>query len=134
MPTTARFRTSIAWQKAMDLATTVYGVTNVFPQQETFGLTTQLRRASVSIASNIAEGQGRTTIGEIIQFLGMARGSLQEVQTQLELASRLKMGIDTEIEAAQDQAAEVAIILNAAITTMRARLATRNKKTSPTKP
>jgi four helix bundle protein len=62
------FRDSIAWQKAMDLSTAVYSVTRPFPREEMFGLTSQLRRASVSIASNIAEGQGRLTSGEFMHF------------------------------------------------------------------
>jgi four helix bundle protein len=75
------FRDSIAWQKAMDLSTAIYSATRSFPREEMFGLTSQLRRASVSIASNIAEGQGRLTTGEFMHFLGMARGSALEVET-----------------------------------------------------
>ena len=74
MAVEARFRKSVSWQKSMDLATMVYDVTRTFPKEEMFGLTSQLRRASVSIASNIAEGQGRSTVGEFIQFLGMRAG------------------------------------------------------------
>jgi four helix bundle protein len=128
MAVEARFRKSVAWQKSMDLATMVYDVTRTFPKEEMFGLTSQLRRASVSIASNIAEGQGRSTVGEFIQFLGMARGSALEVQTQLELALRLNFGKAAEIEAAQARAIEVGIILNAALTTMRTRAAAKSKK------
>ena len=82
------FRDSIAWQRAMDLSHEVYQVTRTFPKEEIFGLTNQLRRASVSIVSNIAEGQGRLTQGEFLHFLGMARGSALEVETQLEIAKR----------------------------------------------
>ena len=74
----------------MDLSTSVYAVTKAFPKEEMFGLTNQLRRASVSVASNIAEGQGRLTSGEFMQFLGIARGSVLELLTQLELAQRLQ--------------------------------------------
>jgi four helix bundle protein len=84
----------------MDLSTTIYAATITFPKEEMFGLTSQLRRASVSIASNIAEGQGRLTSGEFMHFLGMARGSALEVQTQLELAKRLGMGVPSELEEA----------------------------------
>jgi four helix bundle protein len=79
----------IAWQKAISLVTEIYTITAQFPGQEIYGLTSQLRRASVSIPSNIAEGRGRVTKGEFIQFLGHARGSLCEVQTQIFIAHRL---------------------------------------------
>jgi four helix bundle protein len=115
------FRDSIAWQKAMDLSTAVYVVTRGFPKEEMFGLTNQLRRASVSVASNIAEGQGRLTTGEFIHFLGMARGSALEVETQLELASRLGLGLQTDISGTQLQATEVVKILNTVISSLRAR-------------
>lgn len=115
------FRDSIAWQKAMDLSTAVYGVTRSFPRDEMFGLTSQLRRASVSIASNIAEGQGRLTTGEFMHFLGMARGSALEVETQLELAMRLRMGVECELKAVQLSATELVKILNSILSTMRER-------------
>src|SRR5579862_7466163 len=83
------YRDLIVWQKAMDLATLVYQSTESFPQKEVFGLTNQLRRAAVSIPSNIAEGQGRNSNLDFRRFLGISRGSLQEVETQLELARRL---------------------------------------------
>jgi four helix bundle protein len=90
-----------------------------------FGLTNQLRRASVSVASNIAEGQGRLTTGEFIQFLGMARGSTLEVQTQLEAARMLKFGRSIELDSADALATEVVRILNAAIATSRAKIAAK---------
>jgi hypothetical protein len=68
------YRQLIAWQKAMDFGTAVYKVTRAFPKEEMYGVTSQLRRAAVSIPSNIAEGQGRQTTGEFRQFLGHARG------------------------------------------------------------
>ncbi len=79
----------IAWQKAISLVTEVYTMTARFPGHEIYGLTSQLRRASVSIPSNIAEGHGRATSGEFNQFLCQARGSLCEVQTQIVIARRL---------------------------------------------
>ncbi len=79
----------IAWQKAISLVTEVYTITAQFPGHEIYGLTSQLRRASVSIPSNIAEGHGRATPGEFNQFLCQARGSLCEVQTQIVIAHRL---------------------------------------------
>jgi four helix bundle protein len=126
----AKFRQSISWQKAMNLATAVYEVTKPFPKEEMFGLTSQLRRASVSVPSNIAEGQGRTSVGEFIQFIGMARGSVLEVQTQLELALRLSLGRPEQVEAVQEMAMELTTILNAILATTRARAAAKLKARS----
>ncbi len=83
------FRELIAWQKAMALVTDVYRETEAFPSREIYGLTNQVRRAAVSVASNIAEGKGRLSKKEFVQFLANARGSLCEVQTQLEIAKNL---------------------------------------------
>ena len=126
--TQARFRDSVGWQKAMKLIGEVYAATGNFPREEMFGLTNQLRRASVSVASNIAEGQGRLTTGEFVQFLGMARGSTLEVQTQLEVARILKFGKSSELETAESSATEVVRILNAAIATCKAKMAVKSKK------
>lgn len=82
-------RDLIAWQKAMDLVESIYRATKGFPRDETYGLSSQMRRAAVSIPANIAEGQGRRQKGEYRQFLGIARGSLLELDTHLELALRL---------------------------------------------
>jgi four helix bundle protein len=84
------FRDLIAWQKAMDLCEQVYTLSQAFPAEERFGLTAQVRRAAVSVPSNIAEGYGRGQKRDYMRFLKVARGSLFEVQTQLLLAARLK--------------------------------------------
>jgi len=118
----ALYRDSIAWQKAMELTAQVYRLTQSFPPEERFGLTNQLRRASVSIPSNIAEGKGRASSGEFIQFVGHARGSTLEVQTQLEIAVMLGFGKESEVYRAQEQAVEVLRILDASMTTLRARM------------
>ena len=81
------FRDLIVWQRAVELSLGIYKFTAAFPHSEQFGLTNQLRRASVSIASNISEGYGRSTRGEYLLFLGHARGSNCEVQTQLVIAA-----------------------------------------------
>jgi four helix bundle protein len=83
------FGNLVVWQKAIAFVTEVSRATQSFPNEERFGLTSQLRRASVSIPSNIAEGQGRLTRGEFGQFLGNATGSLCEVETQLIIAHNL---------------------------------------------
>lgn len=84
------YRDLVVWQKAMDLVVMVYAVTKRFPSDERYGLTSQLKRASISVPSNIAEGYGRHSTADYIRFLQFALGSLNEVQTQLELASRLE--------------------------------------------
>lgn len=83
------YRDLVAWQLAVDLSLLVYELTRGFPDAERFGLTSQLRRASVSIASNIAEGYGRGTTSDYQRFLRMARGSAYEVETQMFIAARL---------------------------------------------
>jgi four helix bundle protein len=77
------------WQLAIDLVTKIYAATRQFPREELYGLTGQLRRAAISVPSNIAEGQGRLSPGEFRQFLSNARGSLMEIETQLVIASNL---------------------------------------------
>lgn len=79
----------VAWQKAMDLVVAVYRATDKLPPHEQYGLTNQIRRAVVSIPSNIAEGQGRSSPNEFIRFLSIARGSLYELETQVLIAERL---------------------------------------------
>jgi four helix bundle protein len=106
------FRELIAWQKAMDLVESIYRATETFPSREIFGLTTQLRRAAVSVPSNIAEGQGRSTTKDFLHFLSISRGSLQEVQTQIEIARRLNLIEDETNEELVELSIEVARLLN----------------------
>jgi four helix bundle protein len=113
------YRELIAWQKAMDFAAEVYRVTRYFPKDELYGLTSQLRRASVSIPSNIAEGQGRQTTGEFRQFLGHARGSLLETETQILLSERLGHLEHETMEKLPVQAAEVGRILNGLMSSLK---------------
>jgi four helix bundle protein len=80
------YRQLLVWQKSKALAVDLYRATEQFPKHETYGLTSQLRRAAVSVPSNIAEGQGKLTAGEFAHFLGQARGSLLEMDTQIEIA------------------------------------------------
>ncbi|MGD0941264.1 MAG: four helix bundle protein [Terracidiphilus sp.] len=84
------------WQRSIQLTVAVYRLTQNFPREEVYVLTSQMRRSAVSVPSNIAEGQGRLTTGEFRQFLGVARGSSFELQTQLEIARALGVG-DTKL-------------------------------------
>jgi four helix bundle protein len=83
------YRDLVAWQEAMNLVTAVYQISACFPKQEIYGLTSQLRRAAVSVPSNIAEGQGRRGTAEFRHFLRQASGSLMELETQMMIAERL---------------------------------------------
>jgi len=91
----------------MQLTVAIYRLTSGFPREEQFGLTSQIRRSVVSIPSNIAEGQGRLSVREFKQFLGIARGSNFEVQTQLEIARVLKFGNPALIDEAERTSHEV---------------------------
>lgn len=86
---TGNFKDLIAWQKAMQVAELVYKLTATFPSEEKFGFVSQMRRAAISVPSNIAEGQARHTTGEFIQFISHAEGSVAELETQLLLSIKL---------------------------------------------
>jgi four helix bundle protein len=86
------YKDLLVWQRSIQMTVALYRLTQSFPTEERYGLVSQLRRAAVSVASNIAEGYGRLSTGEYKQFLGMARGSNSEVQTQLVIASELGYG------------------------------------------
>ena len=103
------------WQRAIEMSLAVYSYTEEFPSKELYGLSSQLRRASVSVASNIAEGRGRCTPGEFKQFLGMAQGSNYEVQTQLVIAKRLKFGKVSRLNEAERMSIEVGKMLSSFI-------------------
>lgn len=92
------YKELIAWQKAMEVSILIYKLTDNFPKSEIFSLSNQLRRAAVSIPSNIAEGWARKGLGEYIQFLYIAYGSASEVETQLILSKKLNFGNNTEYE------------------------------------
>jgi len=105
------YRELHVWQRAIQLAVAVYRLTAGFPRDETYGLSSQMKRASVSIASNIAEGYGRLTAGEYRQFLGIARGSTLELQTQFEIARALGIGDAELIQIADGFSQEVSKML-----------------------
>ena len=105
----------------MDLAETVWKLSDGFPPQERFGMTSQLRRAATSVPANIAEGAGRSGTGEFLQFLGIASGSLAETETFLLLAERLKLLPPERSKAALDQAEAVGRMLTALKRSLRRR-------------
>jgi len=109
----------IGWQRAMDLVTEIYRLTKKLPKEEIFGLTSQIHRAAVSIPSNIAEGQGRLSKGEFRVFLGNARGSLSELETQIIIAKNLEFISESEATGLLEQASEVGRILNGLIASMK---------------
>ena len=106
------YRDLVAWQKAMALVTDVYRVTRGFPGEERYGLTNQLRRAAVSVPSNIAEGQARFSAREFYHFFGTARGSLVEVETQVQIAMNLDYVPEIEGVGLLKKTAELGRILN----------------------
>ncbi len=105
----------MAWQKSMEFAAEIYRCTKKLPDDERYGMTSQLRRAAVSIASNIAEGQGRQSTGEFRQFLGHARGSLLETETQVLLAQKLHYLMSSDAEHLLELSAELGKVLNGLI-------------------
>jgi len=115
------FKDLIVWQRSIELTTDVYKLTSKFPESERFGLTNQMRRASVSIASNIAEGYGRSTKGEYLLFLGHARGSCSELQTQIIIAKNLAFGAAENLQCAETLCNDVGRLLGALIKAIRAK-------------
>ena len=110
--TVRKYTELIAWQKAIDFVEAVYRFSSTFPGSELYGLTGQLRRAAVSVPSNIAEGQSRNSSREFIHYLGIAYGSLSEVETQLVIAQRLKYIDCVELEGLLEKAGEVGRLIN----------------------
>ena len=116
----ASFRELTVWQRAMQLTVKVYRLTKDFPRDELYGLTSQIRRSAVSLPSNIAEGHGRLTRGEFRQFLGIARGSNFELQTQLQIARELQIGNSDLIAEAESLSNEVGKMLFAILNSTKA--------------
>jgi four helix bundle protein len=106
------YRDLIVWQRAIDLTTEIYRLTESFPKTEIYGLTSQIRRAAVSVPSNIAEGAGRGSKREFRQFLNVARGSICEVQTQLIIAGNLAFALPDKLSDVELIANEVGRMLN----------------------
>ena len=113
------FKDLLVWQRSIQMSLEVYKLTADFPASERFGLTNQLRRASVSVASNIAEGYGRSTRGEYVLFLGHARGSNFEVQTQLVISEGLGFGSKQLRQSADGLSGEVSRMIVAMMAKLR---------------
>jgi len=109
------YKDLVAWQKAMDLVVDVYAATASFPSREKFSLTDQIRRAAVSVPSNIAEGQAHFNKREFLHFLRHARGSLAEVETQMLLAQKLKYFSGAQVERLSKQVDELGRIMSGLI-------------------
>jgi len=105
------FKDLVVWQRAVQMSLEIYRLTSSFPASERFGLTNPLRRASVSVASNIAEGYGKSSRGEYLSYLGHARGSNGEVQTQLVIAQGLGFGSNESLHQAESLSNEVGRML-----------------------
>jgi four helix bundle protein len=130
--TTTTHRDLLVWSLGMDLAEQVYRATAAFPDQERFGLQSQMRRAAVSIPCNIAEGHGRLAAGEMRHFLGVARGSLRELETQIELAGRMGYIEPAHLPRLTDLTATLAIKLTRFITTIsETDVSTRSRSARP---
>jgi len=119
---TQNFKDLLAWQRRMALAKRIYEITRTFPSDERLGLVAQMRRAAVSIPSNIAEGQARHTTGEFVQFISHAEGSLAELETQILIAVDLNFCDQAEATLILEQVEELQKMLNS----LRQKLATRH--------
>jgi four helix bundle protein len=119
MPRVMSYRDLAVWQKGMDLVVSTYKLTTRFPTAEQFGLVAQMRRAAVSIPSNIAEGFGRQATGEYRHHLSMARGSVLELETQLLICERLSFGNRQENAALLDQAQQLSRMLATLVSRLR---------------
>ena len=115
----SHYQELIAWQKAMALVEEVYIATRTFPREEIYGLTSQLRRAAISVPSNIAEGQGRRTTADFLRHLSIAYGSLLELETQVLIAARLNYLSNEKCNVVLKMAAEVGRLLNGLMSSLR---------------
>lgn len=106
------YRVLRVWQLSMDLVARTYQITTSFPRHETYGLTSQMRRAAVSIAANIAEGHGRRHLGDYLRHLSVANGSLREFETHILIAGRMSYLTDKDRDAALHHASDVARMLS----------------------
>ncbi len=115
MPDIKSHRDLIVWQRSMDLVEVVYTTTRTFPRDEMFGLTSQMRRAASSVPANIAEGYGRGTRAAYVSFLRIARGSLKELETHIEIASRVGFASNEDSTSLLDRCDELSRLLHGLI-------------------
>ena len=113
------YKDFIVWQKAIDLSVEIYNLIKLLPKTETYGLSDQMRRAVVSIPSNIAEGQGRSSTRDFIKFLSIARGSQSEIETQLQICIRLRYFSEEQAATALGLCNEINKMLNSLIDKLR---------------
>jgi four helix bundle protein len=113
------YRDLVAWQKAVEMVTEIYRFSQTFPKEEMFGLISQIRRAAVSIPSNIAEGHGRLSRKEYIYFWGNARRSLAELETQVTIARNLGFLEEAKMNRVLEEAGELGRILNGLLASLR---------------
>ena len=114
-PAIRNYRDLFVWARSMDLVEACYKISRQFPQSEIYGLTSQIRRAAVSIPANIAEGHGRRNLGDYVHHLSIANGSLKELETHLIIATRLKYIADNQIIPTMEACAEVGRMLSVLI-------------------
>jgi four helix bundle protein len=115
------YRDLIVWQKSVHFVTVIYKITKTFPKDEVFGLISQMRRCSVSIPSNIAEGYGRRAKKDYLRFLQIAMGSVYELQTQLEISQNLKYLTSNQLEEIYELSREIERMLSSLINKVRDR-------------
>jgi len=115
----AHFKELIVWQKSINLVTGIYRITEKFPSNEIYGLTSQLRRASVSVPSNIAEGNTRRSKADYLQFLRIARGSCSEIETQIIISKNLGFVDDTIFETLTFNIIEISKMINGLINSLK---------------
>ncbi|OAN63447.1 four helix bundle protein [Balneola sp. EhC07] len=113
------FRDLKIWQQSMELVTEIYRATSSFPEEEKYGLTSQLRRSSVSIPSNISEGFGRNSQGDFKRFVNISMGSLFELQTQIEVAKNLEFISKEIFENLYDRSREIERMMSSFIRTLK---------------
>lgn len=120
------YRDLVVWQDSMELVVRIYRTTSKFPREERYSLIDQLRRAAVSMPSNIAEGHGRSITGEYLRYLSVAGGSLHELETQIQIARRLDYISDDVQKDLLDACTAIGRMLGAWIRALRRRLSTRS--------
>ncbi|MCT2562968.1 four helix bundle protein [Chryseobacterium herbae] len=114
----ANFKELLVWQKSIDFVTEIYKITGSFPKDEMYGLISQIRRASVSIPSNIAEGNSRRSKPDYLQFLKIARGSCAEVETQLIISKNLNYFSEENYKKLNEDIIEISKMLNGLINSL----------------